>query len=34
VFGTRGGSVRFVAIADGDLLARPRALRRYLKFAR
>ena len=34
VFGTRRGHVRFVAIADSELLSRPRALRRYLKFAR
>jgi hypothetical protein len=34
VFGTRAGKVRFVAIADSDLLRRPRALRRYLAFAR
>ena len=34
VFGTRRGRVRFVAIADSELLSRPRALRRYLKFAR
>ena len=33
-FGTRRGRVRFVAIADTDLLRSPRALRRYLKFAR
>ena len=34
VFGTRAGRVRFVAIADDELVGRPRALRRYLKFAR
>jgi hypothetical protein len=34
VFGTRRGHVRFVAIADTKLLRSPRALRRYLKFAR
>jgi len=34
VFGTRAGRVRFVAIADDGLLDRPRALRRYLTFAR
>jgi hypothetical protein len=34
VFGTRRGIVRFVAIADSELLSHPRALRRYLRFAR
>ena len=34
VFGTRRGNVRFVAIADSELLSSPRALRRYLRLAR
>ena len=34
VFGTRRARVRFVSLADRRLLRRPRALRRYLRFAR
>lgn len=34
VFGTRRGRVRFVAVADSELLSSPRLLRRYLEFAR
>ena len=34
VFGTRRSRVRFVAIADRELLRTPRALRRYLRLAR
>jgi streptogramin lyase len=33
LIGTRGGRVRFIAVADRGLLRNPRALRRYLRLA-
>jgi hypothetical protein len=33
LFGTRGRKVRFVAVANRRLIAKPRALRRYLRLA-